>query len=524
MNLRIAIAGLVAVVAATAPAIASGDRGGHPHWAGTCKAHGRHRCASALATVAPHAVASAPRYVTDKLLLTFRRGVSAQQEATALADAGVTVDHRIAALGVVVVRMSPSKRDAALAKLRASPYVATVERDEVIEKLDTTPNDTEWPLQWGLRQIGLPRVWDSSRGAPGLIVAVLDTGVDATQPDLAGALLQGINVLDGSHDTHDVDGHGTSVAGIVAARTDNREGVAGVCWDCSILPVKVLGDDGTGTMDALAAGVVQATNAGARIVNMSLGGPADSATLDAAIAYASAHDVVLVAAAGNNGSTAPFYPAALPGVIGVAGTDESGRLYSWSNSGTWVHVTAPGCDPAPSLRGTFVIFCGTSAAAPVVSGLAALARSVQPDASASEVAQALSGHLDAVSMFTELSGALPVPTATLPSASRPSGTAAASAVRWVIRSALTPRLHRRVVRRTVAAGPLVATLHFRRGLRLRLSVAKRGARRRLARVTGRSPLVVRRKLGAGTYVFSVIGAVRARSRYTLVIQAKRAIP
>src|SRR5262249_35982897 len=161
----------------------------------------------------------------------------------------------------------------------------------------------------------------------------LDTGVDANHPDLRGAVLQGFDVVGNTTSTADVEGHGTSVAGIIAARSDNAAGVAGICWTCTILPVKVLGADGTGDMATLASGIIGAADAGARVINMSLGGPVGGPTLDQAIAYAVAKNVVLVAAAGNDGTSTPFFPAANPNVIGVAATDEADQLYSWSNRG-----------------------------------------------------------------------------------------------------------------------------------------------------------------------------------------------
>src|SRR5581483_9514759 len=131
------------------------------------------------------------------------------------------------------------------------------------------------------------------------------------------ALLPGINLVDPAAATTDDNGHGTSVAGIVAARGNNDQGIAGVCWYCSVLPVNVLASDGTGDTALVAAGIIRAADAGAQVISMSLGGPADDPSLDAAIAYATARGAIVVAAAGNNGGTTPFYPAADPDVIGV---------------------------------------------------------------------------------------------------------------------------------------------------------------------------------------------------------------
>lgn len=354
-----------------------------------------------LTEVAPASTSTRPRFLPDRLLVRFRRDATPGQQDAALAAARVTRVGRIGAIGIAVVGMPPARRGAATAELRSSAAVASVGRDQVLESFDVTPNDADWSTQWGLRQVGLPVAWERTRGA-NVVVAVLDTGVDAAHPDLQGAVLPGINLVDPSAPPADDNGHGTAVAGIIAARTDNRIGVAGICWTCSILPVKVLGADGTGDTGTVAAGIVRAADAGARVISMSFGGPAPDPTLASAVAYAEAKGAILVAAAGNSGSSTPFYPAADPGVVGVAATDESNHLYGWSDYGAWVRLAAPGCDSATGSSGGYVEFCGTSAAAPVVSGVAALALSVAPDASRSQVIAAVEGT--ATSIGTSVSG------------------------------------------------------------------------------------------------------------------------
>ena len=185
-------------------------------------------------------------YVPNLLMVRFRPGLSPADRRRVLARAGAVADREIEPLGVVVVRTAPAGRERALAALRASPDVAGVERDAIVTKMDTTPNDTDWSDQWGLQRIGLPAAWEKTTGS-GVTVAVLDTGVDADHPDLRGAVLPGFDFTGSPRGAADVEGHGTSVAGIIAARSNNHQGIAGVCWACSILPLKVLGDDGAGT-------------------------------------------------------------------------------------------------------------------------------------------------------------------------------------------------------------------------------------------------------------------------------------
>lgn len=473
----------------------------------------RAQATTTLRELAPHAVSLTPRFVPDLLMVRFRAAATQRQRSQALANAKVSVDHRIPQLGVVVVRTAPARRDQALAQLRASPWVAGAEKDALVEALDTTPNDSNWTDQWGLRRIGLPVAWDRTRGSS-LVVAVLDTGVEADHPDLRGAVRTGYNVVAGNADTTDTHGHGTSVAGVIAVRTNNRTGVAGICWTCSILPIKVLGDDGVGSMDDLAAAIVRATDAGARVINMSLGGPAGAQTLEDAISYASARNVILVAAAGNSGVSAPFYPAAYEQVVSVAGTDQSDRLYPWSDFGPWVRVAAPGCNPAPVLGGGYAIFCGTSSAAPVVSGLIALGLSLRPDAAPAEIVQAVTAETDALDAVprgrvdapASLAALLPV------SASAPPARAGAT---WGVRGSLGPTGPARRYLRPLAAGVTTARLTFAPGIRIRLTLAGPSGKI-LARMTGRSPLQLRRRVGTGTYSLTIDGA-RRRTAYTLTI-------
>jgi subtilisin family serine protease len=253
---------------------------------------------------------------------------------------------------------------------------------------------------------------------------------------------------------------------------------------------------------------------------MSLGGPADDQTLDAAVAYALGKGAIVVAAAGNNGSSTPFYPAAIPGVVSVAGTDATDHLYSWSNFGSWVQVAAPGCNPAPSAAGNYVMFCGTSSATPVVAGLLALLVSEQPGADRDTVVGAL--ERTAVPIGDSVQFGRVDADAALAALARPSSEAAPAQQTPVLHSStisLRGVLIRgsAVIRRPVESGSLAATLRFRPGLQLSLSI--RNANGTLvARARGRSGLRLLRQVSRGTYAFVIRGPKR-RTSFTLELTA-----
>lgn len=329
------------------------------------------------------------QYVPDVALIHLAGGVTRAQQSDLLGRVNAHVIRTIAALHAVAVKVPHGTLGAALAKLRASGLAASVTRDEVLHILSmpATPNDANYNLQWGVQKASFPQAWTRTRGRRSVVVAVLDTGVDGTVPDLAGNVLDGID-LTGTGLT-DVDGHGTAVAGIIAAHANNGIGGAGVCSNCTILPIKVMGNDGTGDLATVAQGIVQAADLHAKVIDLSLGGPVGLDVLQQAVDYAIAKGSIVVAAAGNGGDGALFYPASYPNVIGVAGTNQGDRLYTWSERGTWVQVAAPGCNVAPLTKGGYGIFCGTSSATPLVAGLAALAASYKPTATVSRVSHAI---------------------------------------------------------------------------------------------------------------------------------------
>ena len=247
------------------------------------------------------------------------------------------------------------------ARYRLPPYRVSAVTTQLAETID-----------WGLALLGVPEQWRTTRGA-GIRVAVLDTGVDLAHPDLAGALDDVRDFTASAVGADDRVGHGTHTAGIVGARRNER-GVVGVAPECRLLVGKVLGDDGAGRDDEVAAGIDWAANAGADVISLSLGSPTPSAAIEAAVRRAAAAGKILVCAAGNDGrDDAVNYPARLDDTIAVGAIDRRGRIAEFSSRGDEVDLCAPGEDVLSTyLRGGYARFSGTNMAAPLVSGVVAL--------------------------------------------------------------------------------------------------------------------------------------------------------
>ncbi|WP_045742006.1 S8 family peptidase [Actinoplanes rectilineatus] len=272
----------------------------------------------------------------------------------------------------------------------------SVEVDAEVSALDVpADNDPYRGQQWDLGKIRVGDAWKQSTGA-GVVVAVLDTGVDAAHPDLAGHVLDGYDAItDSAGGGTDTQGHGTHVAGTIAAATGNGVGVAAVAPDVRILPVRVLGTDGTGYMSDTAEGIIWAADHGAQVINMSLGASAKVTAVTNAIAYARSKGVTVVAAAGNSRAQgSPVnYPGADAGVIGVAATDSTDTVASYSNAGDYVDVAAPGSgilSTYPTAKGNgYAYMNGTSMATPHVAAVAALLKAFQPSLTPDGIESAL---------------------------------------------------------------------------------------------------------------------------------------
>jgi subtilisin family serine protease len=246
------------------------------------------------------------------------------------------------------------------------------------------PDDPAYPQSWHLPAISAPDAWDLTTGSPGIVIAVLDSGVDPSHPDLVSKLVPGQNFYDGNADTSDVFGHGTKVAGAAAAATGNGLGVASIGWQASIMPIRVTRSDGWASAWAIAQGLTYAVDQGARVMNLSFGGVGGSSIVVNAAEYAAAHGGIVVVSSGNCGCVESIPQSAA--LLTVGATDQTDALTSVSSRGDHVDLTAPGVAIQTTSRGGgYSSGSGTSFTAPIVSGLVALMLAANPGLTALEV-------------------------------------------------------------------------------------------------------------------------------------------
>ena len=391
----------------------------------------------------PKGAAKSPRDIALDMALEQRAGGPGRERLMALRREAASAQQLASRLGRAL-----GKRDeiadpdlqarwetlSTIKSLRRTPGVAWAEPNYRVRAL-AVANDEALPFQWHYPLIDLPTAWDSTTGAPGVIVAVVDTGVLSGHPDLAGQLVAGYDFVRDPDSGGDGDGidpdpedpgggsaaggssfHGTHVGGTVAARGNNLQGVAGVAYGARMMPLRALGTDGSGTSYDVgqavrfAAGLPNDSGTvperPADIINLSLGGGAFSPAAQALYDEVRAAGVTVVAAAGNEASTAPSYPAAYANVISVSAVDVQRRLSSYSNRGATIDIAAPGGDSTVDLNGdgypdgvlstggsvsaagiefAYTFLSGTSMATPHVAGVLALMKSVNPDLTPADI-------------------------------------------------------------------------------------------------------------------------------------------
>ena len=295
------------------------------------------------------------------------------------------------------IQVPADRAEALLAQLRQDPSVEYAERDGLARAAFVPADTTLTGTQWHLAKIQAPQAWTITAGRTNTIVAVLDSGIDAAHPDLASRVLPGFNFVSGDTDTADDFGHGTAVAGVVVATGNNSLGILGVSRGCLVMPVKVVDATGYAYYSAVAQGIHYAVDNGARVINISIAGNDASLTLQEAVDYASSNNVLVVAAAGNNGNNLPQYPAACSGVLAISATETNDTLAPFSSSGSFIALAAPGDNiwtTQASATAPYGAWRGTSFSSPIVAGTAALALSVNPLLSSTQLVALLEQNAD----------------------------------------------------------------------------------------------------------------------------------
>ena len=334
-----------------------------------------------LAVVSVPIASVAQTSSTSSLPVKLIGGLTLDQQAQVIARNGGVEISSIPALRLHVIQVAPADLPQVLASYQADPQVINAEENKTRQS-QTFPADPLYPNQWSLPKIGWDLVFGTVTPMGSAIVAVLDTGIDAQHPDLAGNVIPGTSILDGSPGTTDPNGHGTWVAGIVAARTDAAplEGIAGVAYaGVRVMPVTVLDVNGVGQDSDVIAGVIWAADHGADVIVMAFSSPGFSQNLQDAIDYAWSKNVVLVAATGNDALNTPTFPAGDRGVMGVAGTDPNDTLVPFSSYGQSVFIAAPATDiQTTDIGDAYSVISGTSASAAIVAGAAAFMKAMDP--------------------------------------------------------------------------------------------------------------------------------------------------
>lgn len=367
-----------------------------------------------MASLGPvHADGDSARFVLGEVLVRFRPDLSPEAAVALTADYQVQVVGRIPGLGVWRLRVAPGREQVMASTLSALPQVLYAEPNYRAWALAEPPDDPYYVLQWNLDKVQVLDAWEITQGDPSISMAIIDTGIDLSHPDLVTKLWvnpgevpdnglddDGNGYIDDVHGYDFVNedgepeddyglGHGTHVSGIAAATTDNGLGVAGVAPKTLLMALKVMDSSGEGTYFDVARAIDYARAQGVRVMNLSLGGVEPSDVLFDAVQAVTAAGTILVAAAGNDSGTNPvFYPAAYDEVLAVGATDSNDGIANFSVHHPYVDIAAPGVSIYSTYRGgSYGPMSGTSMATPHVSGLAALLWAADPTLTREEVVE-----------------------------------------------------------------------------------------------------------------------------------------
>jgi hypothetical protein len=327
--------------------------------------------------------AETAQWVPGRILVQPKPGLPASELEKILKSHGGKSVGKIEAIDVHIVQLPGNASEKAVAALLAkNPHLKFAELDMIL-KSESTANDPYFANAWHLPKIGAPTAWDSSTGN-GIIVAILDSGVDAAHPDLAGKMVTGWNFYDNNSNTADVYGHGTKVAGSAAAASNNALGVASVAGTAKIMPIRVTDTSGAGYLSKMASGITYAADHGARVANLSFEAAGSYSTVQSAAQYMKNKGGLVLTAAGNTGAENTSAPSDTN--IVVAATGSTDVRASWSTYGNFVDVAGPGVGIWTTTKGGgYASVNGTSFASPVTAGVVALMMAANPSLGSSQV-------------------------------------------------------------------------------------------------------------------------------------------
>jgi len=323
------------------------------------------------------------KWVKGRILVQPKAGLSPGRFKKMLEPEGADSTGSIPGINVHIISVPPGAEDKVIKALSHNPNIEFAEKDILLAPTATSANDPNYSGAWHLGTLNAPVAWDSSRG-DGVTVAVLDTGVDASHPDLQGQLVPGWNTYGNDADTSPLCSHGTSVAGIVAAASNNGIGVTSIAWNTKIMPMRVVGPDCWASASALAGAMSWAADRGARVASISFANVSGSSTVTSGANYMRSKGGVVFAAAGNSGSASSIAPN--PAMMVVSATDPNDSLRSFSSYGEFVDLAAPGGGIwTTNSGGGYGTFGGTSSSTPVAAAVAALVIAANPSLSPVEV-------------------------------------------------------------------------------------------------------------------------------------------
>ncbi|MGQ9617887.1 MAG: S8 family peptidase [Candidatus Aminicenantia bacterium] len=363
------------------------------------------------------------KYADDHILVKFKERANSQQLISEFESMGMRELRKLKGFDVHILSLPEGTDPEIACKVLQNHLDVLYAEPDYIAYATAKPNDYYFKTQyyllnegqeyfsnrWGKAgaDIKATDAWEREKGSSNIIIAVLDTGVYLQHEDLKDKIVQGYDFVNEDNDPSDDHWHGTHVAGIIGASTNNGIGIAGVCWNSKIMPIKVLDKNGSGYYSAIAEGIRWAVDRGAKVINMSLGGSSSSSTLEEGVNYAFSKGAVCVAASGNDRDERVLYPAAYKNCIAVGATNDRDEESGWHSKGPEIDVSAPGefiastFNPKYENKGfNYAYASGTSMATPIVSGLAGLIFSKNPSISAKDLMNLIKYTADDVNALT----------------------------------------------------------------------------------------------------------------------------